>query len=102
LSPATRTRLLSTPSSKARAGWRLHARGDEGRVGRRDGGARRHPYSLFLPHASVEELDRFVARIVELFRGRLILGISDELPPPADVGRMKRVSQLLEKLEGRR
>jgi hypothetical protein len=60
------------------------------------------PYSLFLPHASVEELDRFVARIVELFRGRLILGISDELPPPADVGRVKRVSQLLEKLEGRR
>jgi hypothetical protein len=34
--------------------------------------------------------------------GRLILGISDELPPPADVGRVKRVSQLLEKLEGRR
>ena len=60
------------------------------------------PYSLFLPQASVEELDKFVARIVELFRGRLILGISDELPPPADTSRVKRVSQLLERLEGRR
>lgn len=60
------------------------------------------PYLLFLLHASPEALDEFVVKIVELFDGRLILGISDELPPPADVSKVKRVSQTLEKLEGRR
>ncbi|RLF00204.1 MAG: hypothetical protein DRJ57_01295, partial [Thermoprotei archaeon] len=56
------------------------------------------PYLLFLPHVSVDVLEKFVKRIVELFEGRLILGISDELPPPADVKRVKLVSRLLEKL----
>lgn len=56
------------------------------------------PYLLFLPHVSVDVLEKFVKRIVELFEGRLILGISDELPPPADVERVKLVSRLLEKL----
>jgi hypothetical protein len=60
------------------------------------------PYLLFLPHASPEALDEFVVKIVELFDGQLILGISDELPPPADVSKVKRVSQTLEKLEGRK
>lgn len=54
------------------------------------------PYLLFLPHVDVDTLVKFCERIVELFRGRLILGISDELPPPADTSRVKLVSQLLE------
>ena len=60
------------------------------------------PYLLFLPHASLEALDKFIVKIVKFFDGRLILGISDELPPPADVRRVKRVSQILEMLEGRK
>lgn len=60
------------------------------------------PYLLFLPHASLEALEEFVVRLVELFEGRLILGISDELPPSAEVRRVKHVSQMLEKLEGRK
>lgn len=57
------------------------------------------PYLLFLAHVRVEELAEFVERIVGLFEGRLILGVSDELPPPADVSRVKLVAQLLERLE---
>lgn len=58
------------------------------------------PYLLFLPHIDVELLRGFVERIVELFRGSLILGISDELPPPADLERVKLVSQILGKSKG--
>ncbi len=56
------------------------------------------PYLLFLPHLDLELLKKFVHRTVELFRGRLILGISDELPPPADLGRVKLVSRMLKEL----
>lgn len=59
------------------------------------------PYLLFLPHLDLELLKKFVYRIVELFRSQLILGISDELPPPADLERVKLVSKMLEELNSR-
>ena len=39
-----------------------------------------------------------VKRIVELFYPRLILGISDELPPDGEIERVKLVGQLVEEL----
>jgi hypothetical protein len=39
-----------------------------------------------------------VKRLVELFYPRLILGISDELPPDGDIERVKLVGQLVEEL----
>lgn len=56
------------------------------------------PYLLFLPSVDVDALKKFVYRIAELFEGRLVLGISDELPPPADVERVKLVSGLLSEM----
>jgi hypothetical protein len=41
------------------------------------------PAILFMEHHHREELYTYVQRIVELFKGRLILGISDELPQAA-------------------
>lgn len=59
------------------------------------------PYLLFLPHIPLDTLVKFTERILELFHGRLILGISDELPPPADLERVRKVSQLVKKFERR-
>ena len=58
------------------------------------------PYLYFLPDVDVRMLERFVKDIVSLFSGRLILGISDELPPPSDIARVKLVSRILERLNG--
>ncbi|MEM1848531.1 MAG: uroporphyrinogen decarboxylase family protein [Thermofilaceae archaeon] len=58
------------------------------------------PYLLFLPHIERDLLRRFVERLIELFKGRLILGISDELPPPADLERVRLVSEILREAGG--
>lgn len=55
------------------------------------------PYILFLPDVPYEKLERFVRKIVVKIP-RLVLGISDELPPPADVERVRMVSRLLDEL----
>jgi len=44
----------------------------------------------------IEALKRFVRRITSMFPENLVLGISDELPPPADESRVRRVSEILE------
>ncbi len=54
------------------------------------------PYIYFLPTINVEKLKNFVKKIITMFPNNLILGISDELPPPADVRRVKLVSQIIE------
>ena len=56
------------------------------------------PALYFLPHYPEEALVECVKRIVELFYPRLILGISDELPPDGDIERVKLVGQLVEEL----
>ena len=56
------------------------------------------PYLLLLPHYPLKALGKFVEKIAEKFRGRLVLGISDEVPPPADPDRLKQVSKILQKI----
>ena len=54
------------------------------------------PALYFLPDLyPVEELVDCVRRIVQLFYPRVILGISDELPPDADIGRVRLVGRLV-------
>jgi hypothetical protein len=53
------------------------------------------PALTFLPDLyPVEELVDCVRRIVQLFYPRLILGVSDELPPDADIERVRLVGEL--------
>ncbi len=58
------------------------------------------PYIYFLPDVvSLRKFDAFVKKIVATFPNNLILGISDELPPPADETRVSRVTKIIDKLE---
>ncbi|MEM1557469.1 MAG: uroporphyrinogen decarboxylase family protein [Thermoproteota archaeon] len=59
------------------------------------------PFLFFLPNVPYETLEKFVMKIVRIIP-RLVLGISDELPPPADVERVRMVSKLLDKLSVRK
>ncbi|MEM2739836.1 MAG: hypothetical protein QXQ29_03445 [Candidatus Bathyarchaeia archaeon] len=57
------------------------------------------PYIYFIPEAvGLDKFEEFVERIVSMFRGRLILGVSDELPPPADVSRVGKVSEIIDRI----
>ncbi len=59
------------------------------------------PYIYFIPEVvSLDKFEEFVERIISMFRGRLILGISDELPPPADISRVKIVSDIVNRGSG--
>ena len=51
------------------------------------------PAIFFLPNYSLEKLQEFVERLVKIFYPKLILGVSDELPPPANIERVRFVSQ---------
>jgi hypothetical protein len=54
------------------------------------------PAILFLPEYSDEQLIEFATRVLDLFAPNLILGISDELPPPAEIRKVRLVSDLVE------
>lgn len=57
------------------------------------------PALYFLPDQfSVEILVECVNRVVELFYPRLILGISDEIPPDGDIERVRLVGELVQEL----
>jgi hypothetical protein len=57
------------------------------------------PYIYFIPDVvSLRKFDAFVKKIISTFPNNLILGISDELPPPADETRVKRVTKIIDKL----
>lgn len=56
------------------------------------------PAVYFLPHYPEEELIACVKRIVELFYPRLILGISDEIPPDGEIERVRLVSEVVKEL----
>jgi hypothetical protein len=47
---------------------------------------------------SVDELVACVQKLVELFYPRLVLGISDEIPPDADIERVRLIGQLVRDL----
>jgi len=56
------------------------------------------PAVYFLPSYPVETLVACVKRLVEQFYPRLVLGISDEIPPDGDIGRVKMVGELVREL----
>ena len=51
------------------------------------------PAILFLTDRPVEELQECVEKLVKMFHPRLVLGVSDEVPPPADIERVRWVSE---------
>ena len=53
------------------------------------------PALYFLPLYPEGELLRCVEKIVELFYPRLVLGISDEIPPDGDIERVRMVGKML-------
>jgi hypothetical protein len=57
------------------------------------------PAVLFLPHYSEAEFEGFVKRVLEMFSPNLILGISDELPPPGEIERVRRVTEMVAEFE---
>ncbi len=52
----------------------------------------------FLPSYPYEALLACVKRVVDLFHPRLVLGISDELPPDGDIERVRRIGELVRDL----
>lgn len=54
------------------------------------------PALLFLPEYPKKELEEFAVQVLELFSPNLILGISDELPPNADIEKVRLVSDIVE------
>ncbi len=56
------------------------------------------PAVYFLPYFPEEELVTCTRQVVEMFHPRLVLGISDELPPDSDIERVRRIGELVEKL----
>jgi hypothetical protein len=57
------------------------------------------PAVYFLPEYPTEELEACARRILEMFSPNLILGISDELPPPAEIERVRLVAEIVERFE---
>lgn len=51
------------------------------------------PALFFLPSFPVEMLTECTRRVVELFHPRLVLGISDEIPPDGDIERVRLVGE---------
>lgn len=56
------------------------------------------PALYFLPSFSAETLIECVKQVVELFYPRLVLGISDEIPPDGDIERVRLVGELVQEL----
>jgi hypothetical protein len=54
------------------------------------------PALYFLPSFPVEDLIACTHRAVELFYPRLVLGISDEIPPDGDIERVRLVGELIQ------
>ncbi len=54
------------------------------------------PAVYFLPMYPLEELIDCTRRLVELFHPRLVLGISDEIPPDGDIERVRLIGELVQ------
>lgn len=57
------------------------------------------PAILFLPQYSYKDLEEFTIKVLELFSPNLILGVSDEVPPTADIEKVKFVSDIVKQFE---
>ncbi len=53
------------------------------------------PCTHFLEQTSYAELEEFTKRTIDLFGARLVLGISDEISPPGDIEKVRRVSEIV-------
>lgn len=53
------------------------------------------PYLYFLPEVDRAKLRDFVWKLLEIFQGRLILGISDEMPPRGDIERVRLIPEII-------
>ncbi|HIE51721.1 MAG TPA: hypothetical protein EYP85_08165, partial [Armatimonadetes bacterium] len=56
------------------------------------------PAVYFLPSYPLKALRECVERLIELFYPRLVLGISDEIPPDGEIERVRLVGELVQKL----
>jgi hypothetical protein len=56
------------------------------------------PAVYFLPMYPVEELIECTREIVELFHPRLVLGISDEIPPDGDIERVRMIGEMVQEI----
>jgi hypothetical protein len=54
------------------------------------------PANHFLDMVSKQELEDFTKQILKLFSPRIILGISDQLPPNGDIEKVRMVSEIVE------
>jgi len=54
------------------------------------------PATLCMPHFPESRLEETVNELLELFAPNLILGISDELPPNANISRFKLISKIVD------
>lgn len=54
------------------------------------------PATLFTESYSYQKLESFTRRIIDNFAPKLILGVSDELPPNANIEKVKYVSKIIE------
>ncbi|MFO7946178.1 MAG: uroporphyrinogen decarboxylase family protein [Armatimonadota bacterium] len=54
------------------------------------------PAIMFLPEYSDDELIDLATEVLERFSPNLILGVSDEVPPPADIEKVRLVAELVE------
>jgi hypothetical protein len=54
------------------------------------------PYWHFLPEVSMEEFEKITRKVIRMFRDRLILAISDEMPPPGEHSKLVRVAKIVE------
>lgn len=57
------------------------------------------PAICFLPDRPVEELEACALKILDMFSPNLILGVSDEVPPPADIERVRLVTEIVERFQ---
>ncbi|NOZ57930.1 MAG: hypothetical protein GXO73_14215 [Calditrichaeota bacterium] len=57
------------------------------------------PALLFLPSTPEDELLAFAEKVLDMFAPRLILGISDELPPGGEIERVRKIADLVESYE---
>jgi hypothetical protein len=56
------------------------------------------PAVYFLPYYPLETLIDCAKKVVELFHPRLVLGISDEIPPDGDIERVRLIGQMVREM----
>ncbi len=58
------------------------------------------PAIFFLPSFPLKELLAFTERVIDMFCGRLILGVSDEISPVGEIERIEAISELVDRRFG--